>query len=112
MAEVAIDPFAAAVARTDLEEASAGREAAATTDVGMTDFELVRRLWYILSMAAQKVGVPYNDYGYDYEGLAEAIVRVAQGNAKLSPSEYRSVYRIWSIFRRNPLPVRNEAAAS
>jgi hypothetical protein len=62
--------------------------------------ELARRVDFMLSEAAKKLGIPY-DAGLHFETLARDIVVAAQGGDRLLPAEYRTVWQIWSIFRRH-----------
>jgi hypothetical protein len=75
---------------------------AAARPEAWTNIELARRIGHMLTTAAEKVGVSYDALGYDFEGLAGQVVAAAQTGGKLRPGNYRAVWRIWDVFRRNP----------
>jgi hypothetical protein len=92
-----IDPLDATIARGELETT---RSAAVKSYDRMSELQAIRLIGAMLRRAANRVNVSTSAFGYDFEGLAEAIVRAAQGNSRLPPAEYRFAYDIWSMFRR------------
>jgi hypothetical protein len=65
--------------------------------------EISRRICHILTGAADKLGILY-DQGFDFEEFPRAIIMAAQADrAKLSPQEYRGIWQIWQTFRRHRL---------
>jgi hypothetical protein len=72
---------------------AAGPAVAATCAREFSDMEIVRIWGAVLRKAALPVGVPYESYGYDFGGLAAAILRASRGG-KLPADDYRFVWQV------------------
>jgi hypothetical protein len=94
-----INPYAAVIARADLE---AAREVAPQPVQEFSNIEFVRVVGRFLNVAAEKVGVRGRDFGYDFAALAREIILAAQRGGKLSPGDYRAVWEIRALLTRQP----------
>jgi len=63
-----------------------------------SDTELVRLIGRLLTVTAEKLGVPYQHVGFD--DLCQRIITAAQGG-KLDPADYRAVWSVWSLLKQH-----------
>ena len=88
-----------AAAEVMMVETSSTPEMAPPPAREMSSIELTRRIAFMLTSMAEKLGVQYDELSYEFEDLARQIVVAAQSGRRLSPGDYRAAWTIWSVLR-------------